>query len=341
MRLDLRVIRYAHALAEHGSFSRAAEVLGIRQPTLSEAISELEKQIGEPLFVRGRGRVQPTDFGHLFLGQASRVVAEVSDLEREIVLAKGLESGVVTVLFGAYAAAHLVRPLIRKFASAHPRVQLRTQVFSTSEEASRAAHGRVCDLLVAEVGYFQDDPSLTIEWRLPSVSGCAIVRAGHPLTQRKAFSPADLLDYPFVQVTRFPHRILRELLAQRRPAQPRETGRTIPFPAIDVPSVRDAIDVVVDSDAFMLASLTNVKHELEQGLVVPVFGEPWIRTDWGIFRLSTRSPGPAVSEAIAELRRIGAAIAAEEAHLATRYLRAGQPTVRRKAVARAGSRRRT
>jgi len=340
VKLDLRVIRYVHAVAEHGSFSRAAEALGIRQPSLSEAISELEKEVGSPLFLRGRRSVQPTDFGYLFLGQASRVVAEVSDLEREIVLAKGLESGVVTVVFGSFAAAYLLRPFVKTFAAAHPRIQLRTQVLSTAEEASRAIHNRSCDLLVADAGHFKQDAALAMEARLPSISGCVVVRAGHPLTLRQTCSLADILDYPFVQVTRFPPRVLKELLAQRRRPRSRSTEPAIPFPAIDVPSVHDAVNTVRDSDAFMLALLAIIRGELEQGLVVPILGQSWIRVEWGIFRLSTRSPGPAVTAAIAELRRIGSTIPEDEARLARRYLGAKQRTVRRKSVARTGSRRR-
>ena len=89
---------------------------------------------------------------------------------------------------------------------------------------------------------------------------------------------------------------------------------------MDLPSVRDAVDAVIDTDAFMLASLTNVKQELERGTVIPLLSEPWIRTDWGIFRLAARSLSPAATAAIAQLRRIHSAVQEEEARLAKRYL---------------------
>ena len=94
----------------------------------------------------------------------------------------------------------------------------------------------------------------------------------------------------------------------------------MPFPAMDLPSVRDAVDAVIDTDAFMLASLSMVKYELEQGAVAILLTEPWIRTDWGIFHLGTRSLSPVAATAIAELRRINSAVREEETRLAKRYL---------------------
>ncbi len=319
MKLDLRVIRYIHALAEHGSFSRAAEALGIKQPTLSATIGELEQQIGMPLFVRGPRKIEPTQLGHVFLGQSRRVIGDVADLEREILLARGLRSGALNVVFSSYAAAHLARPLVRHFASAHPRVQLRIQIFSSPNEGRRALHEHASDFLIGDAGHFENEPLLAMEERLPPMVGHVVVRAKHPLAMRRPVSLSNVMEYPFIQITRFPHRVLEALLAQR-PHRPHQAVTSLPFPAMDLPSVRDAVDAVIDTDAFMLASLTNVKHELERGAVIPLLSEPWIRTDWGIFRLGTRSLGPAATAAIAELRRIHSAVQEEEARLVKRYL---------------------
>lgn len=320
MKLDLRVIRYIHALADHGSFSRAAEALGVRQPTLSETISDLEKEIGSLLFVRGPRRIEPTELGHVFLGQSRRVIGDVADLEREILLAKGLKSGALNIVFSSYSAAHLTRPLVKQFASSHPGIQLRIQIFSSPYEGRRALQEHACDFLVGDAGHFEGESSFAMEERLPPIVGCVIVRAGHPLATLRPVSLSDVMEYPFIQVTRFPHRVLNALLAQRTP-RPNQGVRSVPFPAIDLPSVRDAVDAVTDTDAFMLASLTMVKRELEQGAVVPLLTAPWMRTDWGIFRLGARALSPAATAAIADLRRINSDVQEEEARLAQRFLR--------------------
>ena len=62
MQIDVRSVRHAQALAQHGSISRAAAALGIAQPTLSRSIRDLEIRVGLPLFTRHRHGVQATDF---------------------------------------------------------------------------------------------------------------------------------------------------------------------------------------------------------------------------------------------------------------------------------------
>lgn len=319
MKLDLRVIRYIHALAEHGSFSRAAEALGVKQPTLSETITALEKEIGLSLFIRGPRKIEPTQLGHVFLGQSRRVIGDVADLEREILLAKGLQSGALNVVFSSYAAAHLARPLVRHFAATHQGIQLRVQIFSSPNEGRRALHEHACDFLVGDAGHFEEDSLLVMEEHLPPIVGHVVVRAKHPLAIRRPVSLSNVMAYPFIQVTRFPHRVLQALLAQQ-PPRPHQAIRSTPFPAMDLPSARDAVDAVIDTDAFMLATLTMVKHELEQGAVLLLLTEPWMRTDWGIFRLGARPLSPAATAAVAELRRINSAVQEEEASLAKRYL---------------------
>ena len=123
MPIDLRLIRYAAALAEHGSFTRAADALDIAQPTLSRGIRDLEADIGLPLFTRHRHGVEVTDFGYLFLEQAASVSAQVADLEREVALAKGLHKGEIAVGLGPHAAALLLPHALPRFVSEHPAVR--------------------------------------------------------------------------------------------------------------------------------------------------------------------------------------------------------------------------
>lgn len=69
--LDLRFLRYALLVAEHGSFRRTAEALDISQSTLSRRVQLLERRIGVPLFVRIRSGVHLTLAGERFLQDAA------------------------------------------------------------------------------------------------------------------------------------------------------------------------------------------------------------------------------------------------------------------------------
>lgn len=84
--MDLRQVRYAIAIARAGSLRRAATVLHIAQPTLSEQLKALEKAIGVELFTRSSSGVKLTEAGEAFLAQAT---VAVDAFERAVSAARG------------------------------------------------------------------------------------------------------------------------------------------------------------------------------------------------------------------------------------------------------------
>jgi DNA-binding transcriptional LysR family regulator len=309
--IDLRLIRHAAALAEHGSFSRAADALGIAQPTLSRSIKDLETSVGLPLFTRCPQGVEPTDFGYVFLKQAAAVSAQLSDLEREVALAKGLHKGELAIGLGPYAAEALLPQALPRFITAHPAVRVRIQVESM-EVLGRALRQRTLDFVVGEGTILEDDESLEIVEQLEPIKGYVVVRAGHPLTKGTA-TLRRVLDYPLVQVSRLPPRVLKPLLDAVGASSP--AGSQRPLPAIDCPTVSLAIATMLGSDAVMLATRGMVKRELALGQVVCLFHEPWMRTGWALMQLRHRSPSPAAIEFQAVLRAAHAECLSEEAQL--------------------------
>lgn len=79
----LRQLRYLKLLADHGSFSRAAEAAHVTQPTLSAGIQELEKILGPPLVDRNRSGVILTAAGEQVASRAGSILAQAEDLVRE------------------------------------------------------------------------------------------------------------------------------------------------------------------------------------------------------------------------------------------------------------------
>ena len=315
MQIDVRSVRHAQALARHGSISRAAAALGIAQPTLSRSIKDLEIRVGLPLFTRHRHGVQATDFGHVFLKQAALVAAQIADLEREVALARGLQSGEVTLGAGAYAAESLLPRCIRKFTSEHPGIRLRIQMESP-DVLGRNLRSRAIDVAVAEGSVLEQDPDLEVVGRLmPPIRAYFVVRTRHPLQSKADVTLADLLTFPFAQVVSFPPRILKPLLASRA----RIRATLPPFPTIDCPSFVLAKSAIIDSDAVTVSILGLVKDELERGQVVPILEQPWMQSNWVIFKLRGRSLGPAALALTDELRRAHLELAQEEAALRDRW----------------------
>jgi hypothetical protein len=107
--------------------------------------------------------------------------------------------------------------------------------------------------------------------------------------------------------------VLKPLLEALGPSS--VAGLARPVPAIDCPTVPLAVATVIGSDAVLMASLGMMKHELEQGRVVPVFHESWMCTRWAFMKLRHRSHSPAASAFLSALRAAHAASLAEDAML--------------------------
>ena len=316
--IHLRLLRHAQALAEHGSFSRAAEALDIAQPSLSRGIKELEAHVGLTLFNRSRSGHEPTDFGRVFLQHAADVLAKVGDLEREVALAKGLGTGELSVGMGPYVAEVLGPICAARFAAEHPGVRLRTMM-NDPAMVGRSLRARTVDLAIAEASVLEGDDDFEVIAELTPLAGFVVVRAGHPLAGRTPLKFPEVLDYPFAQVVMLPPRVLKPILASRRP--PSLHGGISPptFPAIECPTIHFAKGIVASTNAFTFASLGMVRAELERGQIVPLLEAPWIRVEWNIVRLRKRRASPAMDAFVEAVQRAHAEVLREEALLRERW----------------------
>src|SRR5262245_32908167 len=123
--MDLHQLRYFVAVAETGSFTRAAEREGVTQPTLSEQILRLEdkeKGIGRRLFDRLGRKVVLTDAGQTLLGHAQAILAAVGEAERAV--RDSGEGGVLRVGAIPTVAPFLLPRAVTRFRKEHPAVQL-------------------------------------------------------------------------------------------------------------------------------------------------------------------------------------------------------------------------
>lgn len=186
---SLQQLRYLVAIADTLSFSRAAEICHVAQPTLSIQIKELEARLGTPLIERTRARVIITPIGQEIARRARSMLAELEDI-REIARRSDplapqavLQIGVVQTV-GAYVLSVAMPALRRTF----PHMRLRV----------REEHG---DTLLHQLGEGGHDVLLMPERISRAGFDChALIRepmmvvlpADHPLAGRGSIAPADL-----------------------------------------------------------------------------------------------------------------------------------------------------
>jgi DNA-binding transcriptional LysR family regulator len=133
--MELRSLRYFVALAEELHFGRAARRLAITQPPLSQAIAQLERELGVRLFDRTRRRVALTHSGGTFLGEARATLERAA---RAVDLAQRAERGEVGRLAVGYiaATAYTLLPLVlRDFMRSFPGVKLELRELALPEQA--------------------------------------------------------------------------------------------------------------------------------------------------------------------------------------------------------------
>jgi DNA-binding transcriptional LysR family regulator len=315
MRFELRLLQYAQALAQHASFSRAAEALGIAQPTLSRGIKELETRVGVPLFHRSRLGNELTDFGRVFMQHAEGLIEGARDLEREVDQVRGVVTAEVSAVLGPYVVDAIGERIAGLFTVSHPDVRLRLDMCDPAAVA-RAIRSRSVDLGLAEDTVNAADDEIETVTSLAPIRGWVFVRSGHPLTNRPGVTLADLLDFPFAQVVMLPPRLLKPMLAARRPPA---GGLALPFPALECATVRLAIGAVAHSDAFTFGTLAQVRHDLAAERIVPLMQPPWLHSSWSIVRLRSRVMTPAMLALVASIKQAHAAVLLENEELSARY----------------------
>jgi LysR family nitrogen assimilation transcriptional regulator len=123
--LDLRQIRYFVAVADAGSFSRAAVAVSTTQPALSRQIQKLEQSLGVTLLYRhGRG-VSLTAEGDKLLLNLKPVLIQLEQIEHEFMKDRSGVRGEVTLGMPPTVSAALSTPLLQQFRSAFPEASLR------------------------------------------------------------------------------------------------------------------------------------------------------------------------------------------------------------------------
>ncbi|MEU3647433.1 LysR substrate-binding domain-containing protein [Lentzea sp. NPDC034063] len=146
--MELRQLRYVVAVAEHRHFRRAAQALGMTQPSLSRQVGAVERELGTALFERtARGAVL-TAAGEVYVVHARRVLDEVAAGATEAQRAARGQTGSLRLGFVGEALIELLPSLLARFRSAHPGVHLECRELSTAQSGAALLAGDI-DLAIS------------------------------------------------------------------------------------------------------------------------------------------------------------------------------------------------
>ena len=163
--MDLRDFQYFIAIAETGSFSKAAMAHTIAQSALSRRIRDLEADLGVSLFYRNGRGVVVTEAGATFLTRARSILADVAQIRSDLNASHATLQGVVTLGVPPSVGLVLLAPLLSQIRNDFPGIQMRVLEGFSGYVAEWLASGRV-DLAVlykVRAGTFPDAEHLLFE----------------------------------------------------------------------------------------------------------------------------------------------------------------------------------
>lgn len=146
--MELHQLRYVIAVAETGSFSRAAERLFVVQSNVSAQVRKLEREVGAPLFERRAREVVMTEFGRAFLPRARQALAALEDARAAVDAVRGLTLGKAEMGIIGTVAGWLLPELARRFRATHPLVDMWLTEEPTVVLAEMVASRRITQALV-------------------------------------------------------------------------------------------------------------------------------------------------------------------------------------------------
>ncbi|MBA9043468.1 MULTISPECIES: LysR family transcriptional regulator [Streptomyces] len=197
MELELRHLKTIRAIAEAGSLTRAATVLGLAQPALSAQLRRIERALGGALFERGRHGVRTTALGELVLERTRIVLPAVSELQREatrFARSQGEGEGERLRLGGTHGP--LLGALVDRLADAAPGTAVTTCAsWSERELAEMLKEGRLDFALSGTCGSAPPPDSPHLAWELIAVDPVFVMLAdGHRLAHGREIELAALAD---------------------------------------------------------------------------------------------------------------------------------------------------
>lgn len=192
--LDWNLLRTFVVVADAGSITRAAEVLGLQQPSVSSALKRLEGHLGRQLIDRKPGRFALTEAGRLLYDEAVDINGAILRIGTAIREVQEEVQGHVTIAIASHVVCPLLNDALREFHARHPAATLSIDV-SSSREALDKLLARRASFAVCLVR--DRNPKLEYRRLFREFFGL-FCGPSHPLFGRKGLSTTELAGQPSV-----------------------------------------------------------------------------------------------------------------------------------------------
>ena len=201
--MELRTLRYFVTVAEELNITRAASLLNISQPPLSQQLKNLEEELNTVLFVRGKRQLTLTESGQMLYQRAKDILSLSEKTEAEIRSLKAGMTGTVSIGLVEGMAPDIAAEWFAGFLKEHPQVHFRI-LDGNSDDLIEKMRGGFIGLAVITAPY---DQQLLNSFPVGQERMVALMRHDHPLAMREGNSLEieDLLPEPLIVPSRKAH----------------------------------------------------------------------------------------------------------------------------------------
>ncbi|MES2126118.1 MAG: LysR substrate-binding domain-containing protein [Pseudomonadota bacterium] len=141
--MELRQLRYFVAIVDHGSLSRAGQVLHVAQPALTQQLRLLEEELGAQLLHRSSQGVHSTDAGKVFYEHAQAILKQVADARSAVGQCGNRPSGSVTLGLPHSVSGALALPLLMAARARYPEITLQLTEEISGNLTEQLKSGRI------------------------------------------------------------------------------------------------------------------------------------------------------------------------------------------------------
>ncbi len=193
--MELIQMKYFLAVAREESISKAADFLYITQPSLTRQIQKMEKEVGQPLFTRGK-KMRLTEAGQLLRRRAEEILSLYEKTERELICPQASIGGDVYIGGGETRAMKYLLDAAQKMREQFPNIKLHIHSGDIADVCEHIDKGLLDFGLVIEPADLSRYESLRLPYR--EVWGLLMEKT-HPLAAKENISPQDLRGIPLIQ----------------------------------------------------------------------------------------------------------------------------------------------
>ncbi|REK76772.1 LysR family transcriptional regulator [Paenibacillus paeoniae] len=190
--MEIRQLEYFMAVAKELHFTRASELLGVTQPTLSHQIKALENEIGMPLFDRIGRRTSLTEAGHILFKHGNQIFQSIASAKQELQELQAARFGKLSIGVLPGELNRLLSTLLLAFHQQYPDIEIR--MIGRDDVVSGIIHNEI-DIALTIVSV--SDDRLTIV-PLYEEELYLAVSDQHPLAKMVSVPLAQVKDEPFI-----------------------------------------------------------------------------------------------------------------------------------------------